>query len=249
MRTPLPSAAPILRAVWAGCAGRIAVSGVLGDPTAAIGVMRAATPTGERIKMRDLAPKATCSEAKQDAAKAMDGNNGTFVRLNLPKPKAPAFVQFEFAQPYAARMLSILPAAGMQGCSGKIEVSDDGQTFRAVESFSMQRGGELRTFAFAPVTAKFYRVLFTSVSNKMKQLLIAEVDFSAKIGVENLVGKVLRDRIDIKAETASAVKPEEVVQGDKIVNLQVFPDGNHGVWVRDVAEGTEGGSWSWPTIA
>jgi hypothetical protein len=201
-----------------------------------IAVLAFRTPSGERIKMRDLSPKVTCSEAKQDAAKAMDGNNGTFVRLNLPKPKAPAFVQFEFAQPYTARMLSILPGAGMQGCSGKIEVSDDGQTFRAVESFSMQRGGELRTFAFAPVTAMFYRVLFTDASNKMKQLLIAEVDFSAKIGVENLVGKILRDRIDIKPETSSAVKPEEVVQGDKIVNLTAKM-GTDGQLAWDVPEG------------
>ncbi len=184
-----------------------------------IAVLAFRTPTGERLKMRDLAPRVTCSEAKQDSSKVMDGNNGTTVRLSLPKPKAPAFIQFEFAQPYTARMVSLMPGAGMQGCGGKIEASDDGQTFRTVDTFSMSRGNELRTLAFAPITAKSFRVLFTSASNKMKQLSIAEVDVSAKIGIENLAGKVFLDRTDVKAETAGAVKPDEVVQGDGLVDL------------------------------
>ncbi len=184
-----------------------------------IAVLAFRTPAGERAKMQEAAPKVTCSSEKQDAAKAADGKNGTTVRLGLPKPKAPQFIQLEFAQPYAARMLAVTPGPGMQGCGGKIEVSDDGQAFRTVDSFSMQKGNELRTFAFAPVSAKFYRVLFTSASAKMKQLSIAEVDFSAKVGIENLAGKVFLDRNDVKAETAAAVKPEEVVQGDKLVDL------------------------------
>ena len=184
-----------------------------------IAVLAFRTPAGEQVKMRDLAPKVTCSEPKQDAARVMDGNSGTAVRLGLPKPKAPAFIQFEFAQPNTARMLTILPSPGMQGCSGKIEVSEDGQAFRTVDSFSMQRGNELRTFAFAPVTAKFFRVLFTGAGAKMKQLPIAEVELSAKIGIENLAGKTFLDRNDVKAEAARAVKPEEVVQGDKMVDL------------------------------
>ena len=184
-----------------------------------IAVLAFRTPVGELTKMRDAAPKVTSSSEKQDSAKAADGNNGTSVKLGLPKPKAPQFIQLEFAQPYTARMLSIQPGAGMQGCSGKIEVSDDGQNFRAVDSFSMTRGNELRTYSFAPVSAKFFRVLFTSASAKMKQLTITEVDFSSKVGVENLAGKTYLDRTDVKAEAGVAVKPEEVVQGDKIVDL------------------------------
>jgi len=205
--------------------GPSAFAGKLAQPPAKldfyrdIAVLAFRTPVGERVKMRDLAPDVTCSGTKQDAAKVMDGNNGTTVRLALPKPKEPAFIRFDFAQPYAARMLSIMPGPGMQGCGGKIEISDDGQTFRVIDSFSMQRGSELRTYAFAPVTAKHYRVLFTSVSSKMKQLSIAEVDFSAKVGIENLVGKTFLDRTDVRSEAASAVKPDEVVQGDAIVNL------------------------------
>ena len=205
--------------------GPAAFSGKLSQPPAKldyyrdIAVLAFRTPEGERVAMRSLAPQVTCSAAKQEAAKAADGNRGTTLRLDLPKPKAPSFIQFEFAQPYAARMLSVLPGPGMQGCSGKIEVSDDGRAFRTVESFSMPRGGELRTFAFAPVTAKVYRVLFTGASNKMKQLSVAEVELSAQVGIENLAGKVFLDRSDVKPEAAVTVRPEEVVQGEQLVDL------------------------------
>lgn len=36
--------------------------------------------------------------------------------------------------------------------------------------------------------------------------------------------------------------------GDRVVNLHVFADGNHGVWIKDAAEGTTGGSWAWPEM-
>jgi len=184
-----------------------------------IAVLAFRTPVGERARMRDAAPKMTTSADNQDSAKAADGNKGTSVILGLPKPKAPQFIQLEFAQPYTARMLSIQPGADMQGCSGKIEVSDDGQAFRVVDTFSMQRSNELRTYSFAPVSAKVFRVLFTSANAKMTQLAIAEVDFSSKVAIENLAGKTFLGRSDVKAETSGAVNPEDVVQGDKIVDL------------------------------
>ncbi len=216
--------------------------GALPQPPAKLGfyrdiaVLAFRTPSGERVGMRDLAPNVTCSDPKLAAAQAADGNRGTTLRLRLPKPKAPEFIAFEFSQPYTARTLSVLPGPGMQGCNGKVEVSDDGKAYRTVDAFSMPRGGELRTFAFAPVSARFFRVLFTGASAKMKVLSIAEVELSAKIGVENLAGKLFLDRSDVKAEAAAVVKPDEVVQRDALVELS-SKMGADGRLAWDVPEG------------
>ena len=185
-----------------------------------ISVLAFRTPVGELTPMRDAAFKVTSSAINQGAAKAADGNPGTSAILPLPKPNAPQFMQFEFAQPYTARMLTIQPGLGMQSCGGNIEVSDDGQAFRTVKVFEVVGEREPCTFAFAPVTAKFYRLLFTKANiAEMKQIPIAGVEFSAKIGIENLVGKIYRERRNIRADAGLAVQPEEVVQGDQTVDI------------------------------
>ncbi len=184
-----------------------------------IAVLAFPTPTGEKNTMRDAAPIVTLSDTRQEGSKVADGTNTTAVRLPIPKAKAPQFIQFAFAQPYAARMVSIQPGPGMQGCSGKIEVSDDGQAYRTLDTFNMPRGSELRTFAFMPTTAKYYRLLFTGASAKMKVLSIAEVAFSSKVGIENLAGKIFLDRSDVRSERSPAVTPEHVVQSGKIIDL------------------------------
>ncbi len=184
-----------------------------------IAVLAFQTPLGERVKMRDLAPQVTASSAQQDAKNVADGNAGTGLKLEVPTPAAPQFVRFEFAQPYAARMLIFSPGFGMQGCSGRIEVSDDGQAFRKVRDFTLARGSEVSQLSFAPVTAKFFRVLFTGASAKMKQIPLAELEFSNKLSVDNLAGKTFLDRTDIWMDLSSAATPDEVVQSGKIVDL------------------------------
>jgi hypothetical protein len=200
--------------------------GALAQPTSKlnfyrdIAVLAFRTPVGERVRMCDAKPVIAVSEAKQDAYRVADGNAGTAVQFGLPKPQAPAFIQFSFAQPFTARMLALTPGPGMQGCSGRIDASDDGKAFQTVDTFSMSRGSEVRTFAFKPVTAKAFRTLFLSASHKMTRLGIAEVDLSAKVGVENLAGKIFLDRGgDVRGDAAADIEPDAVVQGEKVVDL------------------------------
>jgi len=87
-----------------------------------IAVLAFRTPTGERTSMREASPTVTLSDAKP-AAYAVDGKNSTTVRLGMPKPKAPQFIQMAFARPFSARMLTVKPGPGMQGCGGLIEIS------------------------------------------------------------------------------------------------------------------------------
>jgi hypothetical protein len=36
--------------------------------------------------------------------------------------------------------------------------------------------------------------------------------------------------------------------GDGKLNLHVFADGNHGVWVQNATQGADGGTWAWPVV-
>ncbi len=37
------------------------------------------------------------------------------------------------------------------------------------------------------------------------------------------------------------------VWNDTCVNLKVFSDGAHDLWITSCVQGTEGRNWSWPT--
>ncbi len=71
-------------------------------------------------------------------------------------------MQYEFAQPFTARAISI---AGRPGIPvGRILASDNGVDFRTLVTLpgpQLYRGGLARTFAFAETTAKFYRIELT----------------------------------------------------------------------------------------
>ncbi len=193
-----------------------------------IAVLAFRTPASEATNMMDAAPKVTSSAAKPDGSRAIDGKLNTSVALPLPKPKEPQFILIEFAKPFSARTLSLIPGFGMQGCSGKIEVSDDGKTFRAVDSFSLPRGNAKQTFTFAPVSAKYFRLLFTSASSKAKQIAIEELELSPQLGIDNLTAKTFLDRGgETKPVENSNSSSDDVIQSDKIVDLtkQMAADG------------------------
>lgn len=186
-----------------------------------IAVMAFRTPSGEKTKMRDAAPKVTVDGDKQDGSKAIDCNRATTVPLKRPTSKTPTFLQFKFAEPYTARALSlVVPGAFWKSFTGKIEASEDGKKFRVVHSFTLNFGETLRTLTFSPVKAKIFRVVFTSIPADIGQLAVAEAEFSNRFVIGNLAGKtfVTRDG-DYSRNAPAAVASEEVVQSDKIVNL------------------------------
>jgi hypothetical protein len=74
-----------------------------------IAVLAFPTPAGERVAMRDLAPRVTAGSAGEEGSAAADGKVGTSLRLDPPKPDAPRSVLFEFPRPFAARRLIFTP--------------------------------------------------------------------------------------------------------------------------------------------
>src|SRR5271157_361024 len=116
------------------------------------------TPADE-INMADLHPKATTNAGPIDAAALLDDDLNTAVTIAAPAAGGPAWLQYEFAQPFQARAISLAGRGGIP--VGRVLASDDGANFRTLATMpgpQGYRGGSVRTFAFPEVTARFYRV-------------------------------------------------------------------------------------------
>lgn len=200
-------------------------NGVLAQPPSKLGfyrdiaVLAFRTPAGEAVRMASASPVFSASADTVKAEKAYDGNVGTSAVLPLPAPKAAPYLQAAFAQPFAARQLTLTPGAGMQGCGGELQISDDGQQFRKVHTFSLPRGGGLQTFNFAPVTSCWYRLVFTSASSKTKQIAVAEFELSARVGIDNLERKAFFSRGEIRSMDLPRVSSDELVASGQMVDL------------------------------
>ena len=121
-----------------------------------------------------LRPTITSSAGPVDAAALTAGAGSNPFRLPVPKAGASAWIQFEFAAPQTVRAVSLaiheapdwqLAMYGANNPEKSLEASDDGKTFRLVAALP---GGETaeRTPSFAPVTARFFRVLFKNVPRR-----------------------------------------------------------------------------------
>jgi hypothetical protein len=116
---------------------------------------------GDELPMASLHPKVTASGSPIDGKALMDDSLTTTATIAPPKDGGPAWLQYEFERPYTARALSL----GSRGVIpvGKILASDDGKAWReilATPGPQGYHGAQIRTFAFAAVTAKFFRVEF-----------------------------------------------------------------------------------------
>ena len=117
------------------------------------------TPADE-VPMASLNPKVTSSGGDIDPEALFDNSLNTSVRISSPR-SGPAWLQYEFAQPFTARALSF----ASQGCIpvGRILSSEDGITFRTIQAMPGPQGyhgASVRTFAFPAVSARFFRIEF-----------------------------------------------------------------------------------------
>ena len=126
-------------------------------------------PAGE-IPMAELQPKVTSSGGDIDAAMLTDGDLVKSVALPAAPAGQPAWIHFEFARPEMVYALTLVEQGGRGrfggfrggGESGReLQASDDGQQFRTVAS--IPGGGAIgHTIAFPKITARFFRVAFTT---------------------------------------------------------------------------------------
>ncbi|MBN1805255.1 MAG: hypothetical protein JW837_08400 [Sedimentisphaerales bacterium] len=112
--------------------------------------------------MASLNPRVTTNSGITDAAALLDDDLNSAVTIAAPKGGGPAWVQFEFAQPYHARAITIAGRSGIP--VGRVLASEDGISFQTIVTLpgtQLYRQGRIRTFAFAETTAKLFRIEMT----------------------------------------------------------------------------------------
>lgn len=113
-------------------------------------------------------PQITISAAGQDAALLGDGRYDRAIDLRFTPERAQHVVQFDYGAPVAISRMTMgaLETGQMMHLTipaGRLEASDDGTAWRAV--LALPGAGHhvsnvgVRTYAFAPVTARFFRVV------------------------------------------------------------------------------------------
>lgn len=157
-----------------------------------IAVLAFPEPDGEGVRMKDFSPVVTTSGDELPGNKLTDGDSGTFILLPVPQPGQPQYAQLEFQKPFSARTVQIIGGRGIPECSGEIQVSDDGTTFRDLRPFAFgRRGSVVRTVSLGvkPVAARFWRVQFTSAAATATNIPLAEIELAPRLTIENIDAK------------------------------------------------------------
>jgi hypothetical protein len=118
------------------------------------------------LSLDKLDPKITVSGGNPDFSLLSDGDFERSTGIAIPAEGEQAWIQYEFAEPQTIRAITFATKdpdgllavfGGVSAPEKTLEASDDGRTFRPVVKLS---GGSapVHTIAFAPVTARFFRV-------------------------------------------------------------------------------------------
>ena len=218
------------------------LAGVLPRPATRVGyyhdiaVLAFPTPWDGPL-MAECQPKVTASVEKFEGKNLMDGNGATVATLPLPRPGAPQFIQLEFARPFPAQALLVtIPKDvdytadyGLHDCHALLQASDDGLHFRTIRSFILERkafGPMPLGFSFAPISARYFRVVFTKIGERSPRLALAELELLARPWLENLEAKAnYVVGVALRPETFP-IKSTQFVPCNNIVDVTKFMDRN-----------------------
>ncbi len=116
------------------------------------------------LSLKELQPRLTSSGGQFNLAGLTDGDLVATTLLPSAKAGEKSWLQFEFTEPQAIQGLTLVTGGGgfrMFGRGGgpsnqTLEASNDGKEFRVI--FEIPSGGSSQnTYAFTPVTAKYFR--------------------------------------------------------------------------------------------
>jgi hypothetical protein len=138
-----------------------------GDPThyADSAVLAYRSPADE-LDSPEASPIVSTQDGPADGSALLDDKLDTLMTIPAPKTGGAAWVQFEFARPFFARSITIGGKGGSANGIpvGRVLASEDGKEFRTLATLpgtQLYRQGMVRTIAFAPTSARFYRIEMT----------------------------------------------------------------------------------------
>jgi hypothetical protein len=129
-----------------------------------IAVLAFRAPDGD-VPLAALAPTLSASAPGLPLGKLIDGRLDEPAVLPAPTDAAPTWVRYDFAVPQTMRALTYVGPLGgrfAEGPTGRIEASEDGQTWRSIRTLVGQAHNPApqRTFAFPETTARHFRIVF-----------------------------------------------------------------------------------------
>mgnify|MGYP006076491839 FL=1 len=132
------------------------------------------------------------------------------------KADAAVSIQWAFETPFSARSLHL--SFFRKGCTGTLQSSDDGTTWRDIKKLRQRHFESINTVFKAP-PARFWRVTF----EKGKEVTLTALKLNASYRVENWTAKAMFDSYGLDRPSFTASKQEApadcVIKSDTILNL------------------------------
>ena len=155
-----------------------------------IAVLAFPTLQGDDVNMRDFSPRFTISgqSGEHNEAGLLGPSASKPLLLPQPAPEKPSWLQVEFAEPFTARQMVLrMDLKAFEVCHGILEASEDGSRFATIREFDAE-SLTLRA-GFAPVTARYFRLLFQRRNPELKQLSITALELSPRFRIEHIEPK------------------------------------------------------------
>ncbi len=123
----------------------------------------------DEVSIVESRPRVTTSGGELDGAVLADGAFDRTAPLRVPEDGTPAWIQYEFAQPFRAQAFTIGMAAGRgffgaTPPTGRVQASADGARWTTLLDLPgpepLFGGFPIRTYSLPPTTVRWYRVVF-----------------------------------------------------------------------------------------
>lgn len=183
-----------------------------------IAVLAFPTPAADRVRMAALSPKLTYGTGRKsfDAAKLMDGNPGTVVRLPAPPAGQPQYLNIDFSKPFTAQSLTVALDPFCSTIGGTLEVSDDGQHFRKVCPLTLR--WPVSAVNFPKATARYYRIVLRPEGEAFAEgIPLGEVELHPGLRIADVPGKAAYIRQSQYSDRQDEFMDEPVPSTDMVV--------------------------------
>jgi len=208
-----------------------------------IAVLAFPTPAAETQPMRGANPSITTNTAAPDADLPRlvdDDRTSGFSLPRLQNPHEWPWVQLAFAQPREANLFEVVAAFAGRGEGGEgaeagrvlceLLVSDDGRDFREVTRMAANS----TPVTFAPVKARFFRVVFSGNSAALDNLRLNEIVLATAFRTADVTNKsglgAAVSTVNVREVAEARVAPR-----DKVLDISAHLRDGRLQW--DVPEG------------